>query len=90
MNLPFPGCLHFRKWEYHRPVGWYIARLLENGLCVTGYREIPAARKVTKAGPDDGDVTYRRTKHRTLAEKRMKERAGKEIPLFLIVRAEKK
>ncbi len=88
-GLPVPGHPDFTKWDYHRPISGYLGYLRDAGLLVTDFVEIPAVRKVTKASRADGDVTYRRSKYRTLSEKRMKEMAGREIPLFLVVGARK-
>jgi len=43
--------------------------------------------KVTKATEERGDTKLRRSKYTTLAEKKMKELVGKEIPLFLVIGA---
>ena len=88
-GLPVPGHWDFTKWDYHRPVGVYLRYLRDAGFVVTDFEELAAVRKVTKASRKDGDVMFRRSKYRTLAEKKMKEMAGREIPLFLVVGTKK-
>lgn len=48
-------------------------------------RELATKKPVTKADPKDGDSTLKRSKYLKIQEKKMKEFAGKEIPVFLIV-----
>jgi len=49
-------------------------------------KELEKVKKVTAA---DGDVRFRGSRYRTLAEKRMKKMARKEIPIFLVIGAVK-
>ena len=75
---------------YHRPIETYIRYLRKAGLWLDKFREVATKKKVTKATKEDGDVTLRRSKYRILAEKKLKEVAGREIPLFLTASAVKK
>ncbi len=72
---------------YHRSIQTYFKYLLSSGFFIDEFMEIPTKKKVTKATKQDGDMRMRRSKYMTLAEKKMKEFAGKEIPLFLIIGA---
>lgn len=88
-NFPIPGALDFVKIQYHRPVHTYMRWLKEAGFLIRDYHELTTRLKMTKGKPADGNIRLRRSKYRTLAEKRMKELAGAEIPLFLVIGAVK-
>ncbi len=72
---------------YHRPIETYFKYLRNSGFLIDEFREVATKKKVTKATEERGDIKLRRSKYTTLAEKKMKELAGKEIPLFLVVGA---
>jgi len=75
--------------QYHRSVEFYVKCLIDRGLKVTEFKEIVTKKKMKKAEKDEKNITFRRSRYKTLAEKNMKEIAGKEIPLFLIIAAVK-
>ncbi len=70
---------------YHRSLETYFNYLRNADFAIRGIREIFTKKLILKAKKEDGDITLRRSKYSTLAEKRMKELAKKEIPMFLII-----
>jgi len=87
--FPVFGMTNIYKTTYHRPVETYLRTLAATGLLVDDYRDIRSGKPTVKARPGDRDVSRRRTLYRTEAEKRAKERAQREIPVFLVVGAVK-
>jgi hypothetical protein len=87
--FPVFGMRDIYKVHYHRPVESYVRALAEAGLLVDDYREIRSGKPMAKAGPRDRDVELSRRLYRTKAEKRMKTRALREIPVYLVVGAAK-
>lgn len=86
----------FTLWEsdvqathYHRSIETYFKYLQNAKFFINDFREIATIKPVTKAEDEDGDTTLRQSKYKTLFEKKMKEFAGKEIPMFLVIRAQK-
>jgi 2-polyprenyl-3-methyl-5-hydroxy-6-metoxy-1,4-benzoquinol methylase len=75
--------------QYYRPFSEYFKYLKKAGFLVSDLREIATRKKIKKATAADGDVRSRGSRYRTLAEKRMKKMARKEIPIFLVVEAVK-
>ena len=75
--------------QYHRPLETYFIYLRNAGFLVDEFREIATKKKIKKATKETRGVRLRRSRYTTLIEKKMKELAGKEIPLFLVVRAVK-
>jgi len=73
--------------QYYRPFSEYFKYLKKAGFLVADLREIATRKKIKKATAADGDVRFRGSRYRTLAEKRMKKMARKEIPIFLVVEA---
>jgi len=71
--------------EYHRSVETYFGYLRSANLFVSDFKEIATREPVTKARREHGDVKFRRSKYKTLREKKIKEFAGREIPFFLII-----
>ncbi len=90
VNFWISGNPLFMKRDYHRPIGEYVHNLLEAGLDLTHFKELRAHRKVIRAPRGSGDISMSRTKYRTPAEKEMKVLAGREIPLFLVIAAQKR
>ena len=72
--------------QYHRSVDAYVAYLKKAGFLISDFREVATKKKPAKAGKGDNTRTIR-SKYKNLSEKRMKEFAGKEFPLFLVVGA---
>jgi len=72
---------------YHRSIQTYFKYLLNSGFLINEFIEIPTKKKVTKATKQDGNMRIRSSKYTTLFDKKIKESAGKEIPLFLIIGA---
>jgi len=70
--------------QYHRSIETYVNFLRNANLLVSEYKEITSKEPMEKAKKEDGDVTLRRRKYRTIREKEIKELAIKEIPMFLI------
>lgn len=84
----------FTVWEsgakathHHRSIETYLRYLQDVGFRVNDFEEISTKKPVTKATKEDGDVALRGSKYKTATEKKMKEYAHKEIPMFLIVGA---
>jgi len=73
--------------QYHRSVETYFKYLRNINLLISDFKEVPTKKSVTRAKKEHGDVKLRRSKYVTLGEKKMKEFAGKEIPLFLVIGA---
>ncbi|MDA2921837.1 class I SAM-dependent methyltransferase, partial [Patescibacteria group bacterium AH-259-L07] len=76
-----------KSTQYHRSVETYLRYLRSANFLISDFKEIATKKPVAKANKEHGDVKFRRSKHETLREKKMKEFAGKEIPLFLIIGA---
>ncbi len=77
----------FKRTQHHRPVTTYFNYLKNTGFLVSDFYEIATKKPVTKARKGEKDIKQRRSKYFKISEKKMKEFAGKEIPLFLIVSA---
>lgn len=71
--------------QYHRSVETYLEYLRNANLFISDFKEIATRKLVTKARKEHGDVKFRRSKYKTLQEKKIKEFAGREIPLFLVI-----
>lgn len=74
-----------KSTQYHRSVETYFGYLRSSGFLVSDFKEIATKKPVTKAKKEHGDIKFRRSKYKTLQEKKVKEFAGKEIPLFLVI-----
>ncbi len=74
-----------RATQYHRSIETYLEYLRSAGFSVREFKEIPTRKLVTKARKEHGDVRFRRSKYRTLQEKKIKEFATREIPFFLVM-----
>lgn len=74
---------------YHRSVEAYFKYLRDANFLIGDFKEITTNKSVTKAKEEDRNVKFLRSKYQTLSEKKMKEFAGKEIPLFLVIGARK-
>lgn len=83
--FPFAGNKRIKATQYHRSLNAYFSYLKEAGFLVSDFREITTKKPVTKASREDGDVSMRRSKYAKISEKKMKEFAGSELPLFLVV-----
>lgn len=77
----------FKRTQYHRPVTAYFNYLKNAGFLVSDFQEIATKKQVTRAKRGEKDIEQRRSKYFKISEKKIKEFAGKEIPLFLIVAA---
>lgn len=75
--------------QYHRSLETYFKYLRNAGFMIDELKEIATKKKVTRATKEHGNVKFRRSKYTTLAEKKIKELAGREIPLFLAIKAMK-
>lgn len=73
--------------HYHHSVETWFGYLKNANFLVSDFREITTKKTVKKATEKDGDVEFRRSRYNTLAEKKIKEFAGKEIPYFLAIGA---
>lgn len=73
--------------HYHKSVETYLKYLRAADFFISDFREIATKKPVTKAKPKNGNVKFRRSKYKTLSEKRIKEVAVKEIPMFLVIGA---
>ena len=71
--------------QYHRSVEAYFSFLRSADFLISDFKEITTKKPVMKAKKKHGDVKFRRSKYKTLQEKKIKEFAGKEIPLFLVI-----
>jgi len=76
--------------QYHRSVETYFGYLRSANFVISDFKEIATRQPVTKARKEHGDVKFRRSKYKTLREKKIKEFAGQEIPLFLVIGSVKK
>jgi ubiquinone/menaquinone biosynthesis C-methylase UbiE len=84
--FPIAGIKKFEATQYHRSIDTYFSYLKEVEFLVSDFREIATKKPVAKADfKKDGDVTLRRSKYNKALDKKMKELAGREIPLFLII-----
>ena len=61
--------------SFHRPLGEYMATLSAQGMCIDALQELPAAARPTQRGKNKPDLP------------KAEERAQREIPLFLALRA---
>lgn len=75
---------------FHRPFSVYFEYLKWSGFYISDLREIITKKRPIRATLEDGDVSLRRSRYKTAAERKMKELARKEIPMFLVVEAIKK
>ena len=75
--------------HHHRSVETYFRYLKSANFLISDFEEINTKKPVIKAKKEDSDVKFRRSKYATLKEKKMKEVAVKEIPIFLIIGAVK-
>ena len=73
--------------HYHRSLETYCEYLRNANLAIRGIREIATKKPIVKAKKEDGDIKLRRSRYSTLPEKRMKELARKETPMFLVIEA---
>jgi len=71
--------------QYHRSVETYFGYLRSANFLVSDFKEITTKKPVTKARKEHGDIKLRRSKYKTRQEKEIKEFAGREIPLFLVI-----
>ncbi len=71
--------------KYHRSVETYFGYLRSANFFVNDFKEIATRKPVTKARKEHGDVKFNQFKYKTLREKKIKEFAGREIPLFLVI-----
>jgi len=76
-----------KSTHYHRSIETYFRYLRNANFLISDFKEITTKKPVTKARKEDSDVKFRRSKYMTLKEKKMKEFAVKEIPMFLIIGA---
>jgi len=85
-TLLISGIKKFKATQYHRSIDTYFTYLKKAGFLVSDFREIATKKPVTKANfKIDGDTSLRRSKYSKVQEKKMKELAGREIPVFLVV-----
>lgn len=73
--------------HYHRSLETYFEYLRNADFVIRGIREIATKKLILKAKKEDGDIKLRRSRYSTPTEKRMKELAKKEIPMFLVIEA---
>lgn len=73
--------------HYHRSLETYSRYLRDANLLINGLWEIATKKEIVKARKEDSNTRLRRSRYSTLAEKRMKEFAKQEIPMFLIIDA---
>jgi len=84
--FPIAGIKKFEATQYHRSIDTYFTYLRKAGFLVSDFREIATKKPVVKANfKRDGDTSLRRSKYSKTLEKKMKELAGREIPLFLVI-----
>jgi ubiquinone/menaquinone biosynthesis C-methylase UbiE len=75
--------------HYHRSVGDYLRYLREAGLWLNRFVEIITKKKIYKITGLETVAREARDKYKDLADKKRKEFATREIPLFLLVEAVK-
>jgi len=75
--------------HYHRSLETYFEYLRNANFVISRIREITTKKPVVKAKKGDANTKLRRSKYSNLAEKKMKELAKKEIPMFLVIEAVK-
>ncbi|HUC02126.1 MAG TPA: methyltransferase domain-containing protein [Candidatus Paceibacterota bacterium] len=73
---------------YVRPLGFYVQALRAAGFAVTDLREIATKKPLHKVPPRK-ENTLRASRYSSVAEKKEKLRSRKEIPYFLVMKAEK-
>lgn len=71
----------------HRPIEYYLKILFNNNFVVTNFLELNTIEKPQKANKEDGEVVLRKSRFTSLEDKILKEKATKEIPMFLIIEA---
>ena len=85
--FPIAGIKKIEATQYHRSINTYFKHLKNAGFLVSDFREIATKKPVIKADKEDGNITLRPLKYSKIPEKKMKELASKEIPLFLVIGA---
>jgi len=71
----------------HRPIEYYLKILFKNNFVITNFIELNTIEKPQKANNEDGKVVLRKSRFTTPEDKILKEKASKEIPMFLIIEA---
>jgi len=61
--------------------------LFHNGFSICGFKEICTVVKPKRANKESGKTVLRRSRYTSLFDKKLKEFATKEIPMFLVVSA---
>lgn len=77
--------------QYHRALGTYFKHLRNTGFLVAEFHEIATKRKFKKAKPIESTdpFEYNWYEYATTSEKKMKEFASKEIPIFIVFSAKR-